>query len=136
MLARVKAFFEFDKCTMVREFIVLDYIEKPEYDALEPPVIIALVSRGRRKMFYLKEGTTFSDDLSLEMYYKLADLTDDPVPEISCEDMKENLRQNMIQIVYFGPAEDVKEEGRKGYSLNLVHTYDKYQFSEHHTGFF
>ena len=40
-------------------------MEYPEYDVLEPPVIIALVSKGRRKLFYLKEGTEYSDDLSL-----------------------------------------------------------------------
>ena len=39
-------------------------------------------------------------------------------------------------MVYFGPADDVKVEGKKGYGLNLISSYDKYEFSEHHNNYF
>ena len=65
ILGRVKAFFEYELSELVREFIVLEYKDKPENDVLEPPVIIALVTKGRRKLFYFKQGTTFSDELAL-----------------------------------------------------------------------
>ena len=50
-------------------------IESPEIKELEPPSMFALIFKGRSKMFYLKEGTIESEQLSIEMFQMVFDLT-------------------------------------------------------------
>ena len=39
-------------------------------------------------------------------------------------------------MVYFGPAEDVKVEGNKAYSVTQLSVYDRFEFSEQNIGFY
>ena len=50
-------------------------IESPDIKELEPPSMFALIFKGRSKMFYLKEGTIESEQLSIEMFQMVFDLT-------------------------------------------------------------
>ena len=85
---------------------------------------------------YLKEGTTASEELGLEMFEWAYNLTKDPVTEICCEEILAESSRYYNQVVYFGPAEDVKMEGKKGYSITQISVYHKYEFSEQNVGFY
>ena len=50
-------------------------IESPDIKELEPPSMFALIFKGRSKMFYFKEGTIETEQLSLKMFQKIFDLT-------------------------------------------------------------
>ena len=98
--------------------------------------MFGLVFQGRSKVFYLKEGTVASEELASNLFVMIVYLTQIPVEEISCTDILAKGRSNNDQMVYFGPAEDVKVEGKKGYSVTQVSLYDRFEFSEQNVGFF
>ena len=64
------------------------------------------------------------------------DLVKEPVNEIVCSDILAKKRNHYDQMVYFGPAEDVKVEGKKGYSVTQLSLYDRFEFSEQNVGFY